>query len=349
MLVDVLLNLLVIDALCLGLVQLIVAVRVLQGVARARRILLEQLTAATVVVQEDLPCLGEFPVLIGLLVNGVVVLGQLLQKSRGNRRVILLHGFLLGIRPCIGGLVLLLDALADQPDIVDEVLNPDVRLGDKALLKSGGGVIVDIAGLLQAVVGKPHDVGRIDGSRTGVGRIQVHVQIEQHVLDGQRLAVREPDAVLDEELVDRVGLAVLLGLGHGVILGDRRLVLAADDVALGIGIQHADLCLPHDGGIIRRGGEERVENAVRRLDAHGKRSCLRVVFLPGRVIGVCSVVAGSAVGRGSRAGSATGAVAGNKGQERRRRQDQAEQDAGEPSHVGFFHGITPFGFGYAYG
>ena len=280
MLVDVLLNLLVIDALCLGLVQLIVAVRVLQGVARARRILLEQLAATTVVVQEDLPCLGEFPVLIGLLDNGVVVLGQLLQESRGNRRVVLLHGFLLGIRPCIGGFVLLLDALADQPDIVDEVLNPDVRLGDKALLKSGGGIIVDIAGLLQAVVGKPHDVGRIDGSRTGVGRIQVHVQIEQHVVHGQGLAVAELDVIFDDELIGRIvvlvrGVALLAfvyvesGASRLVVVVQNHagLLLADGDHAFVIRAEHGDLRDADDLAVRTCRVEERIKDFIQRLAA----------------------------------------------------------------------------------
>ena len=267
-------------------VELIVAFAVLIVGAGSRRVFFQKFRrTSAVVIQEDLPHFGKAPVLIRLAADVVVVGLQFFSEGFRDRRVILLHLFLLGIRPVVGRFVFFLHALPDQFHIVDETLDSLVRIRDEGFFKTRRRIARDVVRSLKTIVLQSDDIRRIDCRRAGVCRVEINVQIEEYVLDRQRLAVREFDVVLNQKFVSRILLSVLFAFRDGVVLCHRRLALAADDVALLVRIQHTDLRMSDDCGVIRRGREERVEHAVRGLNAHGKRSCLRIV-LAGRFAGV---------------------------------------------------------------
>ena len=158
--------------------------------------------------------------------------------------------------------------LVEVDQLVDAVLGAVGRLlGDLVV-----GAVVTGGHGLGAVVAETQNVGGVHGGRAGVHGIQIHVQVEQHVTHGQGLAIREGDAVLDDEGVG--GVAGSTVEGDVVVLHDNGMLVAAghNDLTVHVvGAQHTDLGHAHDGAVGAGGGEEGVEQTVQ-LVGHDDQS-----------------------------------------------------------------------------
>ncbi len=138
-----------------------------------------------------------------------------------------------------------------------------------------------------------------------------------------------------------------LGLGHGVILGDRRPVLAADDAAPGIAVFSIPIQFaPTTVETIRRGGEERLKTRVRRPRCSSGKGLVSAVFLPGRVIGFVPLLPVPLLDAVGRAGSTLRRQGRQQRCERRRRRDRRAECRGTARRW-LFSRSYPFAFGYA--
>ena len=152
--------------------------------------------------------------------------------------------------------------LVEVDQLVDAVLGSVACLPGDLIV----GIAVPRADGLGAVILQTQNVGGVHGRGAGIDGIQVHVQVEQNVVDGEGLAIREGDAVLDDEGVDGVVGGTVVD--HVVVLDHHGVLVAAghDDLTVHVvGAQHTDLGHGDDGTVGGGGGEEGVEEAVQLL------------------------------------------------------------------------------------
>ena len=131
------------------------------------------------------------------------------------------------------------------------------------LRQGGHGVTV----LLQA-----NDGGGVHGGGTVIGRIQVNVDGEDNVINGDRLAVRELQVVAQLDVVGDSAVIVLgdnavagavVGVVGAVVLAGLALDAVQDHFALTVGTQQAELGQVDDILVSRRSGEEGAELALK--------------------------------------------------------------------------------------
>ena len=191
----------------------------------------------------------------GIIGNSLLVAaGQAVHLDGGHHLIIGRAVAALG-----GGLTHL---LVEVDQLVDTVLGTvGSLLGDLVV-----GTAVPRADGLGAVVPQTQNVGGVHSGGAGVDGIQIHVQVEHDVLDGQGMTVGVGDAVLDDEGVGGVvGGAVV---DHVVVLDHHGVLVAAghhDLTVYVVGAQHTDLGHAHDGAVSAGGGEEGVEETVQLL------------------------------------------------------------------------------------
>ena len=264
-------------------VYLIVAVFVFYKFALA--VFEKQRGILSVVKHENLPHFGESPVLVGILVGVVPVGLQLLAELDGDGLVVFFKVGLLFRGPDIVGLVGRRNGAVDELCVLNKVKSALFCLIVELILERAHGVVTDVgAGALHTVLLEAHYFGGVNGRAARICGVEVNVEVEKYVLYGKRRAVRELDAVFDNEFVN--GVAAVGTGGDAVVLDHDGLVVAANDVALFIGGKHAYLRHSHDGGVVSGSCEKRVENAVGRGNTHGERTLLGVILLIGRIVGV---------------------------------------------------------------
>ena len=127
------------------------------------------------------------------------------------------------------------------------------------LRQGGHGVAV----LLQA-----NDGGGVEGGGTVIGRVQIDVHIEDDVVDGNRLAVRELQVVTQFQVIGNGAVIILgdnavsgaiVGVIGAVVLAGLALDAVQDHFALTVGAQQAELGQVDDILVSGRSGEEGAE------------------------------------------------------------------------------------------
>ena len=224
---------------------------------------LEQLHSVLIVSQQVL--VGDFSGVVG---DGSLIAGAQLI-------VVILNDFLHISDADIGNAGLLLFCL-EQVDQLQQTVLSSLGSGriDSLVAAAGTG-----QSLLGSVLSQTDDVGGVHGIGTGVNGVQIHIVVEQNVLHGQGVAVRELDAVLQNEVV---GYGAVIVGDDCVVLSCNGLVLAISDGDLAVfvaGADHADLGHSNDGAVICGGGIEGVEQAIQIL-GHNNES----IYLTGIVL-----------------------------------------------------------------
>ena len=160
--------------------------------------------------------------------------------------------------------------VAPRDDIADRLLCSHADGIFQALLIRG------VAGL-RSVLFQSLDIHRIQRCGAGKYGIQVHIEIEQDVADGERRSVAEHDIVLDRKVVVGVEIRIVVrvrlrlfraGRERRIIVYDARLVFSPGEIAVFIRSDHAELRLTDHRAVRTGRREEGIENAVHRVDGN---------------------------------------------------------------------------------
>ena len=124
-------------------------------------------------------------------------------------------------------------------------------------------ILLVFVGSLGAVLVQPHYVGGVDGAAAGIGGIEIHVKVEEHVLYGKGRAVRELYVVFKHEIVGGRLIHVGGTLGdYFQILCHHRFAVAVNGIAFFVVGNHAYLRHAHNVAVHSRSGKERIEYLV---------------------------------------------------------------------------------------
>ena len=190
--------------------------------------------------------------LVGIVGDGALVAGAHKVAVDGGDHVLIGH--------FIGGRGLLLGG-EQVHQLHDTGLGTVGSLGGDQIIAVGG------AGAhgLGTVLVQTDNVGGVQGVGTGIHRVQVHIEVKQHVFHSQRVTVGVLDAVLQNEGVGHGAIAVFHDV---VVLGGNGFVLAVGDLHFTVaegGAQQTDLGQAYDGAVVGGSIEEGIEQAVQLL------------------------------------------------------------------------------------
>ena len=156
-----------------------------------------------------------------------------------------------------------------------------------------------------AVLLQADDVVGVEGGGAVVGRVEVRVEGEDRVVDGDRVAVVELDVVAHLHRVGDGAVGVLLhgdvgGTGVGVL---RAVVLpglaldgAEDGLGHAVGHEQRDVVEAHDVLVSRGSGEQRAELALEAVAGNDERAGV----IAGVGVAVVTGLLGGVVARGER-------------------------------------------------
>ena len=168
----------------------------------------------------------------------------------------------------LGGVVSGLVSVVNVDQLLDTVACHGVGAGGDVV--TGGIVVCNV--LLGSVRSQTNDIGGVHGRGAGVDGVKINVEVKENVIHGQRLAVREGNAVLQNEGVG--GEVGFLVIGADVVLYNNRLVVTERNGNLTVfvsGGQHTDLRHANDGTVGSRSGEEGVEQTVKLVGHQNER------------------------------------------------------------------------------
>ena len=131
---------------------------------------------------------------------------------------------------------------------------------------------------LRAVSLKTYNIGTVHRAAARVGRVEVHVHVEQHVLDCQRAAVAEFDVALEYKLVVGVLFAAFFVGFFFVIFHHYRFGVAVSDLTFAVVGKHTYLRGSDYVAVRRSRAEEGVEHLVHVLRREHKRVGFVVVI-----------------------------------------------------------------------
>ena len=167
-----------------------------------------------------------------------------------------------------------------------------------------GCVVVSVC-LLRPVCAEPDNIGGVHGRTARIGRVEVDIEVEQHVVYGQFNAVGKFNALLDKKIVAGVrgvvGAAdfrlIRVQIGNIEVFGYASLIVAVYIIIL-LRREHSQLRKTGYLAVVRSGRKEGAENAVCTVDTEDDGNSF---LLLGRniysvaVAGIFSIVSGIVV------------------------------------------------------